>query len=284
MMTMMDGLAFVEQLGRELSQGDLELPSFPEAAERVRRTLDDPNCSPAMITRVIASDPVLAANIVRMANSATYNRIGSEINSLQVAVGRLGHDTVRSVATAAALRQLTSIAATPGLKAPLKDLWRHSVQVAAVAYTLAKRLPDYLCEDEVMLAGLVHDIGKLYILQRAAALSDGACDPLTLSELLDHWHTGVGRAIVEAWGFSDSVTMAVDEHEEIGRDYTGPADVTSAVLVANLIAKSEAGEIDAVDWRRVPSFTKLNLTPESYQVVRRESAAEIKSIVDALKG
>ncbi len=277
----MSGMEFVENLAQELTTGQLELPAFPDAAERVRRALDDPDCGADRLARVIGTDAGLAAHIMRMANAAAYNARGFEITSLRVAIGRLGHDTIRSAAVATAMRQLAQASATPALKEPLGRLWKHSVQVAAVAYTLAKRVPG-LDQDEAMLAGLVHDIGELYILKRAAEQPELLADTAAVSELVANWHTGVGQAIVEAWGFPEPVVKAVDEHEDLERDVT-PADAATAVLVANLFAKVEAGEIETPDWEQIPSFARLGLSAETCEEVLRESAGEIRSIVDALK-
>jgi len=279
----MSGLAFVENLAQELTHGDLELPAFPDAAERIRRALDDPDCAPARLARVVGADAGLAAQIMRMANSALYNARGFEITNLQVAIGRLGQDALRSAATAMAMRQLAHAAATPALKQPLGRLWKHSMQVAAVAFTLAKRQP-HLNRDEAMLAGLVHDIGELYILKRAAEEPGLLEDKPVLDELIENWHTGVGRAIVDAWGFPESVVTAVDEHEELGRDPGSTSDLTSAVMVANLIAKLEAGEITEVDWQEIPAFTRLGLDEQTLATVLQESAEEIRSMIESLKG
>lgn len=272
-------MAFVEHLARELSGDQLELPSFPDAAERVRRALDDPDCAADRLAKIIGTDAGLTGQIVRMANSSAYNARGTQISSLQVAIGRLGQDTIRSAAVAMAMRQLAHASATPALKEPLGRFWKHSVQVAAVAYTLATRVP-HINQDEAMLAGLVHDIGELYILKRAAEQPELLADAFALSELIEHWHTGIGHAIVEAWGFPESVVKAVSEHEELERDI---GDVASSVLVANLLAKREAGELQEMDWEQVPAFGKLGLTLENRDEVLRASRDEIQSIVGALK-
>ena len=273
----------VESLARELSEDELELPSFPDAAERVRRTLEDPRCSGPRLVRAIGADPVLAGQIVRLANSAAYRCGPVRITTLVCAIARLGHDTIRSTAVSLAMRQLAGAAARPALRAPLGRLWKHSVQVAALSHTLAKRVP-HLRPDEAMLAGLVHDIGKLYILRRAADHGAQCAGDAALDELVDAWHVGIGRAIVDAWGFPDAVGVAVDEHEEIERDPGPDADVADVVLVANLLARHAAGEIASLDWQRVPALGKLGLMPGNTGEVLQRSAAEIRSIVDALEG
>jgi len=276
-------MEFVANLGNELSRGELELPSFPDVAERTRRALDDPDCSSKTLSLVIGADAALAARVIRMANSAAYNPTGSSITDLRAAIGRLGQETIRTTAVAHAVRQLSGATELKALREPLSKLWKHSVQVAAISHVLAKR-HSYLNADEALLAGLVHDIGKLYILKCAAARPKLFENPTVLDELVQEWHTGVGRAIVEAWGFSEAVTNATDEHEVYSHCPKDGPDLTCIVLVANLLAKREMNELESVDFDQIPAFRRLGLGGEKSKEILSESAAEIRSIVDALKG
>ena len=87
-----------------------------------------------------------------------------------------------------------------------------------------------------MLAGLMHDIGKLYILTRVEAYPALFGDRENFDALLSAWHTGVGRAIVELWGFPEPIATAVDEHEELARSASTAIDLADVVLVANLLS------------------------------------------------
>ena len=70
------GFDFVRSLAAELSRGNVDLPSFPEIAVRVRRVLSDPKSSVEQVVRVVGSEPALAARLLRIANSASLNRSG----------------------------------------------------------------------------------------------------------------------------------------------------------------------------------------------------------------
>jgi len=275
------GLEFVATLGEELAAGTLHLPTFPDVAMRVREALDDENCTNDRLAKVIGADPVLAAQVMRVANSAAYARGGEPVADLRIATSRLGQDTLRNTAIAFAMHQIASAEAMPAIKAPLGAVWRHSVYVAAIAHCLAKRLTR-LNPEEAMLAGLVHDIGKLYILMRAAKDSEVLDDEEMLAECMEQWHPGVGRAIVEAWDFSDAIAVAVDEHEEFDRGDL-PVDLTTVVTVANVYAKVVIGELDSVVWNEIPAIGKLGLTADTAEEIVGESAEEIQSLVDALK-
>ncbi len=66
------GTALVEELERTLADGNLELPSLPEVALKIRQALADDDVSVNEISRQIGADPALAARILKTANSALF--------------------------------------------------------------------------------------------------------------------------------------------------------------------------------------------------------------------
>src|SRR5580658_4640783 len=85
---------FVQALASELSGRKIELPGFPHIVMRVQKVLSDENADQNRILRVLGSEPVLASQIVRMANSAALNPAGALITDLRAAISRVGLDTV----------------------------------------------------------------------------------------------------------------------------------------------------------------------------------------------
>src|ERR1700752_407146 len=91
---------FVQALASELSGGKIELPGFPHIVMRVQKVLNDEKADAGRVVKVLGSEPVLAAQILRMANSAALNRGGGVLSDLRAAVSRVGLDTVRSATIA----------------------------------------------------------------------------------------------------------------------------------------------------------------------------------------
>jgi hypothetical protein len=121
-----------------------------------------------------------------------------------------------------------------------------------------------------MLAGLMHDIGKFYILSRADDFPELFANSEALKELLNAWHTGVGRAIVEAWGFPEQIANAVDEHELICREKFENADITDIVIVANRLANAD--EAPATEYReldQIPSLLRMKTDGETIRGLTR---------------
>src|SRR5258708_5767833 len=96
---------FVQALAAELSGGKVELPGFPHIVMRVQRVLGDANSDASRIVRVIGSEPVLATQLVRMANSAALNPGRAPVTDLRAAVARVGLDPGRSATIAFAMEQ-----------------------------------------------------------------------------------------------------------------------------------------------------------------------------------
>tara|TARA_R110002110_G_scaffold205066_5_gene416843 strand:- start:20039 stop:20899 length:861 start_codon:yes stop_codon:yes gene_type:complete len=276
---------FVRQLSQELSRSDFDLPPFPDTALRVQSALRDPDIDIRKLGAIVLSEPALAARLLRMSNSAVMRRGSMEVTDINTAIARIGLTMVQNVAV--------SFAARAAFKAPrgsivqeyLESTRLHSFRVAALAYMLGRKVQFVGKADEAMLAGLLHTVGKFYILTRADAFPEVFADEHALQGLMDQWHTGIGRAIVESWGFPENVAQAVDEYEMTERDYSQPADITDVVLVANLVARASLEE--PPNWallEGLPSLVRLKLDIESLQALVQASQGEVDSMVEAMTG
>ena len=100
------GFAFVRELAASLSPGPIELPSFPEVALRVQQVLADDAVSTEMVVRIVGAEPMLAARVVSLANSAAMNPSSHQVTDLRTAVSRMGFDSLRAAAVSFAMAQL----------------------------------------------------------------------------------------------------------------------------------------------------------------------------------
>ena len=136
-------------------------------ALRIRQALSDPDCATSTATRLIAAEPLFAARIVGVANSALYPRSARVITDLSTAIARVGFAVTRSLATALVLRQMANAPANPAHRALAAQLWDHTTRMAALASVLARRVTGQDPET-VLFAGLVHEVGGFYVISRAA--------------------------------------------------------------------------------------------------------------------
>jgi putative nucleotidyltransferase with HDIG domain len=274
--------AFVAELAQEVSKGRVELPSFPDVAVRVRKVLADEDVSNDQIARVVSSDAGLAARVFTLANSAAMNRGGSRtITDLKSAVNRIGHNNVRTAAVSFAIAQLRRAAELRHIAKELEGFWHEATMVAALAYAIASRARG-INADESMLAGLLHNVGKIYILARANRHSDLFQDPTVLPQVIRDWHANVGKAIVDNWGFPEHIAEAVAEHENIDRQAAQP-DVTDVLTAAVMMAGFAGHEADfELNMQGVKAFWRLGLDNAKCVYVMRDCAEEISLLRTAL--
>lgn len=255
---------FVNELIEDLESGNLQLPTLPEVALRVRDVVDDENASANQIAEIIAQDAALSARLLQVANSPLY-RGRQEIDRLSMVVSRLGNKLVRNLVTSQVMKQMFQ-ATNDMVDKRLRDVWEHSVQVAAIARALAANTPGVM-PDQAMLAGLLHDIGTLPILYRAEERDELLETPGLLDELILRLHTRIGGAILKHWKFPDMLVAVAAEHENLERDHPGPADLIDVVQVANLQSHMDTDHpLAIVDWSSVSAFQRLGLDDDVNEI------------------
>lgn len=273
---------FVKELVASLNGGKIELPSFPAVALRVCQVLNDQNASTDRIVRVLGAEPALAARLLRMANSVALNPHGQVVRDLKVAVLRAGLDVLRTAAITFALSQLNRAREYRGLEAELEAFWHRSTLVAATCYAIARSLRDFR-PDEAMLAGLLHGVGRLYVLYTARRHPVMTIYPASSRQIADLWSAQVGKAMLQAWGMPEPLTAAVHAQENRDRDPGKPGDLTDVLIIGKILAdRLEQPEAALPDARLVASLARLRLAPEDLDPILESSRREIESLRAAL--
>ncbi len=274
--------AFVQALAGELNGGTLELPSFPDAVMKVTKALDDEDVNVNQLAVLIGSEPMLSARLMKVANSAMMHRGNKPVTELRSAINRLGLDMVRNAAMSVAMEQLLLSKEHSDIRNLMGQLWHHSVKVAAVSYTLAQQ-HESLNSDEAMLAGLVHDVGKLYIWTRAKKFPEFLSDAEALMDVTEQWHPTIGKAILENWGFQEDVLAAAEGHESLDDHGFGPPDMVSVVAVANYLSKLPQGVVpDDPALFESAAFKRLELDAASCEQMLATAEENGKSLGAAM--
>jgi HD-like signal output (HDOD) protein len=268
--------ALVERLERSLTGGQLELPSLPEVALKIRRALAEESVSSGEIARLLGTDPALAARTLRIANSAMFYRGSRPITSLSGAVSQLGHKMVRNVALSFAAQQVFIGYGSRPLRDAIAAVWRHSVHVAVAAHMLA-RVRTKLNADEAFLAGLLHAVGKLYILMNAKDHLEALVGDTGFESALAAWHPRVGIAVIEAWELSPELAAAVGEHLSCSLEAPDPPTMTAVVAVANyLVEHSDAAIADSAFHSKTPSFGALSMDKATFDWLVRAADVDVR--------
>src|SRR5690606_14379294 len=231
------GFSFVERLAQDLRDERLELPSFPEAVLRVQRALQSPDTTTDEIVRILSSEPALAARLLRIANSVEFRRMDTEITDLRKAVSRMGFNMVRSVSVAFAMRQLRrKDSYSAEVQAQLETVWKESIEIAAACFVIAKRLTR-VNPDQALLVGLLHVLGRLYIIMRAGDMDE--LSEADMREVVGSWHAAIGKAILESWGLPAALQHAVEHQDEYETEVEGDVGLTDILIAAKLLTRGE---------------------------------------------
>jgi HD-like signal output (HDOD) protein len=274
--------AFVRSLASELSTGQVDLPSFPDVAMKMRQALDDESVSVERIARIAGAEAGLAARILVMANSPAMGYGGKAITELKTAVTKIGLSNVRTAALAFALNQLRRATLFKNIIPDLERLWRRSTQIAALSRIVADRSGSQ-DPDLAMLAGLLHNIGSVYILARAQTGTSALPDVEVRDMLVKEWSPSIGRSIAENWGLPDAVVEAIGEQADVEHTRRGPADLTDVLCLAILMADGPGTKVEDVPLAPI-ALARLGLQRSSWPEIITASDEDIAELQAALNG
>ncbi len=266
---------FWHDLISDIKANRVELPALPDIPLKIRQLLDKGDVTSDQISKVINADVVLSTRLLRIVNSPLY-RTERQVDDVKTAITRLGNSNVRNIVTTLAMEQLFQHKlASPLKKKLLEQNWSHSINVAALCHVIAREYTS-IKPDEAMLAGLIHDIGKLPILEYSELIPELAENEQALIKILNVLHTKVGTLTLRAWKFPIDLIMVVSEHENMKRDPGTEADLTDVVIIANLLSHIGTDHPHTkLDWSEIPAFQRLALTPEESILILNDARDEI---------
>jgi HD-like signal output (HDOD) protein len=274
-------LVFLTELAKRLSRGPLDLPSFPKVVIRIREALKNPDTSTEKTVTLVGSEPLLAARLLKTANSVAFNPTGKRVTELRTAVTRLGQQVVQGAAVAFAIQQMKDEPKLRSITRPLSDLWKHSIAVASLCQIVASRTK--VNPDEAFLTGLLHGVGRLYILVQAVASTSSVREELTAAEFVAGWHPSIGKAVLENWQVGEAIAQAVNDQSDLDHTTRGDPDLTDVLIVsiflATLLAEKAPRVIRLGDFE---SFRRMALSTGDCAVILRQSEYQLASLQEAL--
>jgi HD-like signal output (HDOD) protein len=274
-------LAFLQKLAAEVSEGSIDLPCFPDVVVRISTALADANTTADQVVTIVGAEPRLAARILQTANSAAFNSTGKPVTELRSAITRLGHQMVHGTAMSYAVQQMKNEASLRSIVQPLTELWNKSITVASISRIVAKRTK--LSADEAFLAGLLHGIGTLYIMARAATQTAGLGAEHAWLDLLVGWQASIGKAVLESWGFAEEMCDAVGEQEDYERRWKHEAGLADVLIVSLLLADAlKTPEPRAIVTEGINSYLTVGVTAGDSMAILSEAEQQIRLVHDAL--
>ena len=274
-------LAFLQKLAAEVTEGTIDLPCFPDVVVRISTALAEPNTTAEQVVTIVGAEPRLAARILQTANSAAFNTSGKPLTDLRSAITRLGHEMVHGTAISYAIQQMQNEASLRSIAQPLTELWNRSVSVASISRVVAARTK--VGADEAFLTGLLHGIGNLYIMARAATQGAGLGADHAWLDLLGGWQASIGKAVLESWGFAEEMCEAVGEQGDLKRRWKHAAGLADVLIASLILAEAlNAPEPRSVATEGTSVFLTVGLKPEDCGAILAEAQQQISLVHQAL--
>lgn len=232
-----------------IENNEMQLPVLPEAATSCLGLLKNPNTSAKQLGGVLERDPLLTAQLLRVANSAGFT--SGVCKTLDQAIARVGLSRIKSMVVAASAMQLFE-SRDPQIREASKKLWHHSIAVGIIARDLIA-LSGHGDPEEGYLGGLLHDIGKpvmaAFLLEAEKQISPKRGQRWMESEA---WletvrigHRRVAVALAEEWNMPAQIVSAIRHCDDF--DPAERCSIANYVRFANAVAKLEGIYVGPVD-------------------------------------
>jgi HD-like signal output (HDOD) protein/ActR/RegA family two-component response regulator len=228
----------IEEINSSFKRGEINLPSLPEIAIKFRQMVAE-GASIEKIGHLLRQDTGLSFKLIGVSNSAAYRGV-TENKTLDRAISRLGLRTTKMYVDVISNRALYTTSSKKYTNL-MKNLWEHSISCAHASEIVSQALRSK-APDEIFTMGLVHDIGKLILLQILSELEirgklKDEVDRGELRETLDAHHGRFGAVLLRSWKFPDAYSQICRYHDNV--EEADP--VTKELLLVhftNLLVKS----------------------------------------------
>ena len=228
--------------------GDVKtIPTLPDVYFRVKKAFEDPSVSVDYLADAIRYDQALTISILRLVNSPLFG-FRSKISSMSQAIMMIGLREVYSLVLSISVMGLFPIQEKEEeVLFPAKQYWAHSLGVGVMAKLIAKTM-NMTNSEELFVAGLIHDIGKLIMKINNKEVFDTICQKAredrcffyqAEQKVLGFTHADVGAVLAENWKFPEILVVTTGgHHNPDGADTEVDQLMTSIIQVSDSLVRS----------------------------------------------
>ena len=213
----------------EVVEGSSKLPGFPRIISLILDTIDDPEANTRTLTDHIGHDPVIAARVLSLANMASMQaRRQSPVEDIYTATSLLGMNRVRQLAIVCGISEFVDDIAPPEIAS---TFWQHSVAVGVCCEELALHTPVPVSASSALIAGLLHDIGQIWLYRFNeetfhAAWKQALAHNISIEEAeREHFgvdHSSIGAWLAAHWSLPENIGAAIHHHHAPDAALTEP--------------------------------------------------------------
>lgn len=231
--------SLAKQIQKQVSNIE-KLPLLPNIAMKIMGYIDNEETPITEIADIISKDPSLAAQILKVANSAFYG-LSQNVGNLERAIVILGLREIKNI-----IFMMSVIRLFPQDLSPVfskAKFLKHSIYTAHTAETLAKALKQNF-KSSPFLAGLLHDIGKIFLEQNFHQAYSSIYQktqqekqPYQILEkrILGIDHAEIGGIIAASWNFPPDLVEAIKQHHH---NNSSQQKFSSIIYQANMLVNS----------------------------------------------
>ena len=207
--------SLIEIINAQLSSGEIKLPVFDPIALRIQKEVSKKEPNPQLIEKLIVNDQALTGAVLKVANSSFYKGL-AQVATIRNAIVRLGVNEVANIVTL--VTQESNFRSKDAfIHAMMRQLYRHSLGCAIGAHWLSKHCGFQIMSHEVFVAGLLHDLGKLFILKVIDQVKSSGKINFQLSEhlvneVMDSLHDEFGYSLIKQWNLPEKYCVVARDH------------------------------------------------------------------------
>lgn len=231
-------LSLVEEIISRFKKGEINLPSLPHINIEFKKLISK-GASINELAALLKKDIAISSTLINISNSTFYKGI-EENKTIENAISRLGLSTTRQYVEVISNRSLYT-SKNKKYSALMEKLWLHSLS-CAYASELVANILNIKTENDTFTLGLIHDIGKLVLLQIVGELEikgkfTKSLSPEGLEETLKNYHERFGAVLLKRWSFPEEYIRVAMFHDSID-ELKDPSTDFFIVHFANLLVNS----------------------------------------------
>jgi len=193
----------------------VKLPAFNATALRIQQEVAREEPDFRLVEKLIVSDQSLTGELLRVSNSSFYKGL-TQVVTVRDAIIRLGIREVSNIVSMVAV-QHNFQSKDPSVHKIMGKLWRHSVGCAIGASWLARQTGFQALANETFISGLLHDVGKLYVLKvvddiKASGEIESLPSDIVIHEVMQQLHTEQGYALMVHWNLPEKYCQIARDH------------------------------------------------------------------------
>jgi HD-like signal output (HDOD) protein len=213
--------SLVGMIDQFVASKTVKLPAFNATALRIQKEVAKEEPDGRLIEKLIVSDQSLTGEVLRVSNSSFYKGL-TQVETVRDAIIRMGNIEVSNIVSMVAL-QHNFKSKNQAIHKIMEKLWRHSVGCAIGANWLARHTGLQALAHETFIAGLLHDVGKLYVLKiiddmKVSAEIKTLPSDTVIDEVMQQLHTDQGYAIMTHWNLPEKYCRVARDHHRAELD------------------------------------------------------------------